>query len=165
MTISYHFVIDMKKNPATNPSYVAGRYILYLDSVSDTVGLIDRQFLGDFATYGEAKALLDKQPCPDARDSFHGSRSIKDREPTDADIHAYVDLARAYYGKHPCDLATAICDHLVREVLYGEQLLDEEQEDFRQMANPATSRVVWTGIHDSAVYFGTKTPTQKGNKS
>ena len=131
MSITYHLVIDMKKNPATNPSYVVGRYILYLDSVSDTAGLIDREFLGAFDTYREVKACLDKQPCPDARDSFHGSRSIKDREPTDADIHAYVDLARAYYGKHPCDLATEICDRLVREVLYGEQLLDEEQEEYR----------------------------------
>jgi hypothetical protein len=131
MSITYHFVIDMRKNPATNPSYLVDRYALYLDSVSTKVGLIDRQFLGDFATYGEAKAHMDKQPCPDARDSFHGSRSIKDREPTDADIHAYMDLARAYYGKHPCDLPTEICDQLVREVLYGEQLLDEEQEEYR----------------------------------
>ena len=131
MSITYHFVIDMKKNPATNPSYVVDRYLVYLDSVSTEVGLIDREFLGAFDTYGEAKALLDKQPCPDARDSFHGSSSIKDREPTDADIHAYVDLARAYYGKHPCDLDTAICDQLVREVLYGEQLLDEKQEEYR----------------------------------
>jgi len=131
MTITYHFVIDHKTNPAKNPSYVVDRYLVYLDSVSTEVGLIDREFLGDLATYGEAKALLDKQPCPDARDSFHGSRSIKDREPTDADIHAYVDLARAYYGKHPCDLKIEICDRLVREVLYGEQLLDEEQEEYR----------------------------------
>lgn len=132
MSITYHFVIDMKKNTATNPSYVVGRYLLYLDSVSTKVGLIDREFLGAFDTYGEAKACLDKQPCPDARDSFHGSRSIHDREPTDADIHAYVDLARAYYGKHPCDLQIEICDRLVREVLYGEQLLDEEQEERRE---------------------------------
>jgi hypothetical protein len=152
MSITYHFVIDHKTNPATNPSYVVGQYILYLDSVSDTAGLIDREFLGDFATYGEAKALLDKQPCPDARDSFHGSRSIKDREPADADIHAYVDLARAYYGKHPCDLDTATCDRLVREVLYGEQLLDEEQEDFRQTA----SLVIWTGVDDKQVYLSKK---------
>ena len=131
MTITYHFVIDYKIDPAVNPSYVVGRYLVYLDSVSTKVGLIDREFLGAFDTYGEAKAHMDKQPCPDARDSFHGSRSIKDREPTDADIHAYVDLARAYYGKHPCDLDTAICDQLVREVLYGEQLLDEEQEEQR----------------------------------
>ena len=148
MTITYHFVIDHKKNPATNPSYVAGRYLVYLDSVSTEVGLIDREFLGDFATYGEAKACLDKQPCPDARDSFHGSRSIKDREPTDADIHAYVDLARAYYGKHPCDLATSICDQLVREVLYGEQLLDEEQEDYRnEMGNS-------TGLYSEDGFLG-----------
>ena len=63
-----------------------------------------------------------------------------------------MDLARAYYGKHPCDLDTAICDRLVREVLYGEQLLDEEQEDFRQTA----SLVIWTGVNDKQVYLSKK---------
>jgi hypothetical protein len=153
MTIAYHFVIDHKTNPATNPSYVVDRYLVYLDSVSDLVGLIDREFLGEFATYGEAKACMDKHPCPDARDSFHGSRSIKDREPTTADIFAYVDLAKAYYGKHPCDLPTAVCDRLVREVLYGEQFLDEEQEDHR---TGNISMVVWSGIHDRDVFFGSE---------
>jgi hypothetical protein len=159
MTISYNFVIDQRTNPATNPSYVAGRYLVYLDSVSDKVGLIDREFLGDFATFEEAKACMDKQPCPDARDSFHGSRSIKDREPTDADIFAFVDLAKAYYGKHPSDLSTEICDRLVREVLYGEQFLDEEQEEYRDQ-NP--SMVVWTGIYDREVYLSEK-PTPKND--
>jgi len=153
MTIAYHFVIDHKTNPATNPSYVVDRYIVYLDSVSDKAGLIDREFLGDFATYGEAKACLDAQADPDARDSFHGSRSIKDREPTDADIFAYVDLAKAYYGKHPCDLPTAVCDRLVREVLYGEQFLDEEQEDHR---TGNISMVVWSGIYDREVFLGSE---------
>jgi hypothetical protein len=123
-----------------NPGMPTKQHASYIDTVDENNSLWDRKFLGAFATEAEAAACLANAIHPDIEDFFNGSRSIMDREPTEDDLRAFIDLAQAYYGKSPVDLPRDVCDRLVREVLYGEQFLDEEQEDNRSMVD-------WSGLY------------------
>ena len=125
MSLRYVFTYEY------NPGMPTKQHAAYLDTVDENNALWDRRFLGAFATEEEATACLSSTIHPDVEDCFNGSRSIKDREPTDDDLRAFLDLAQAYYGKPPIDLPIGVRDRLVREVLYGEQDLDEEQEEYR----------------------------------
>ena len=142
MSMRYVFTYEF------NPALPVKPHAAYVDTVLDDGSVFDRNFLGAFATEEEAAHCLANTVHPDVVDCFHGSRSIKDREPLDADFREFIDLANAYYGKSPMDLPIEVRDRLVREVLYGEQHLDEEQNESRDKAG----LVDWSGLYNHFDY-------------